>query len=74
MAIQENIAKKSLVLMVEKGLKGDGSPLLKSRTYSNVKADASAENILAVGKAISGLMQDTVQKVIVSQKVELEEM
>lgn len=74
MTVQENIVKKSMVLMVEDGLKADGSAKFKGRTYGNVKTEAKAEDVLAVGNALGGLMQDTMHNVVVVQKTELEEM
>ncbi len=42
----------------------DGKDVIKSRTYSNVKADASDEGIYAVAEAIASLQEPTMDEVI----------
>lgn len=50
------IKKDSKLQMVfETGLNGQGKPVLKSKTYSNIKQSATADQLFSVGQAIAGL-------------------
>ncbi len=51
----ETINASSLKLRFDKGLGENGKALIGSKTYSNLKEDASSDDILAVAKAIEGL-------------------
>jgi hypothetical protein len=42
------------------GLSETGTPIIKSRTYSNVNDTATDEEIYEVGQAVGTLMEDTV--------------
>ena len=73
MAIQEQMNKKSLVINVEDGVNTNGSIKTKARTYSGIKAGATAEDCFAVGTALGNLMANTVQGIALSEKVDLVE-
>lgn len=55
----ETINASSLKLRFDKGLGENGKALIGSKTYSNLKEDASSDDILAVAKAIEGLQKHT---------------
>lgn len=68
MAVQQTISKRTLNLYVKDGVNTDGSDSLKTKTYSKIKAGASAEDILAVAEAIGGLMVNEVAEVALTEK------
>ena len=41
---------------------------LKNKNYANVKKDASADSLIAVGQAIAGLQDDSLDDTILIQK------
>ncbi|MDU2197742.1 MAG: DUF1659 domain-containing protein [Peptostreptococcaceae bacterium] len=45
----------SLKLQFNRGLGTNGKVIIKSKTFSNLKEDASADDVLAVATAISNL-------------------
>ncbi|MGL5752710.1 MAG: DUF1659 domain-containing protein [Paraclostridium sp.] len=55
MAVSETKNASSLKLKLDCGTDNDGKSIVRSRTYSNVKADATSQDILDVANALIGL-------------------
>ena len=56
MAAVMNVIKRTLSISILRGQDVDGNPVTKSYVYSNVKPDVEPEKLLAVGKALGGLL------------------
>ncbi len=52
-----------LRLVYEAGLDGDGKPIFRARTFSNVKKEATVDQLFQAAQAISTLCNDTLNKV-----------
>ncbi|MBA9026144.1 DUF1659 domain-containing protein [Peribacillus huizhouensis] len=50
-------------LEFETGLDEEGMPIVKRKSFSNVKTDAAPDNILAAAEAIAGLQIHPLSKV-----------
>ncbi|MCM3568531.1 DUF1659 domain-containing protein [Neobacillus mesonae] len=46
-------------LVFQVGMDEEGKPILKSKTFSNVKKESTADQLFQAGTAISGLTNDT---------------
>lgn len=57
MAVKKLPTSVSLVLKVENGTNADGKVKFTKKSFSGVKADAAPADILAVGTAISALLE-----------------
>lgn len=57
MAVMEVREPSSLKIKFNYGSDTNGKAIIKSKTYSYVKADALAEDLFAVAKSLSGLCQ-----------------
>ena len=55
MAVSETKNASSLKLKFDCGLNDDGKTVIKSRTYSNVKADATSQDVFDIAKALVDL-------------------
>lgn len=55
MAVSETKNASSLKLKFDCGLNDDGKTVIKSRTYSNVKADATSQDVFDVARALVDL-------------------
>lgn len=53
-----------LVLRVQDGVNSKGAPVLKNRTFRNLKADAADDAVEAVGKALAALQNNTLSAVV----------
>ncbi|WP_110112072.1 DUF1659 domain-containing protein [Bacillus sp. CGMCC 1.16541] len=54
-------------LVFEDGMKVDGSPIFKTKTFNNVRQDATAEELTATAEAIASLQTkplDAIEEVI----------
>lgn len=52
-----------LRLVFETGVDGEGNPILKSKTFSNVKKEATVDQLFQAAQAITALCNDTLNKV-----------
>ncbi|WHY85962.1 DUF1659 domain-containing protein [Neobacillus novalis] len=52
-----------LRLVFEAGMDGKGNPLYKAKTFSNVKKEATADQLFQAAQAISVLCKDPLNKV-----------
>ena len=55
MAVSETKNASSLKLKFDCGLNDDGKTVIKSRTYPNVKADATSQDVFDVARALVDL-------------------
>lgn len=55
MAVVNIPQKTTLSIQVQKGISESGNPIYAYRNYSNVKPDATSQNIFHVANAIAGL-------------------
>ena len=55
MSVSETKNASSLKLKFDCGLNDDGKSVIKSRTYSNVKADATSQDVFDVARALVDL-------------------
>lgn len=55
MAVSETKNASSLKLKFDCGMNDDGKTVIKSRTYSNVKADAAYQDVFDVAKGLVDL-------------------
>lgn len=53
-----------LVLRVQDGVNTQGKPVLKNRTFRNLKATATDDAVMAVGKALAGLQNNTLNAIV----------
>ena len=53
-----------LVLRVQDGVDSKGAPVLKNRTFRNLKADAADDAVEAIGKALAALQNNTLSAVV----------
>ena len=60
---QAMLAETKLRLVFEAGMDVDGSPILKAKTFNNVKKGATADQLYQVAQAISVLCTDTLSSV-----------
>ncbi|WHY85997.1 DUF1659 domain-containing protein [Neobacillus novalis] len=52
-----------LHLVFEAGMDDEGNPIFKAKTFSNVKKEATADQLFQAAQAISVLCKDTLNKV-----------
>lgn len=57
MAVVKLPTSVSLVLEVQNGVDSDGDPKYSKKSFSGVKSDAEAADVLAVGTAISAVLE-----------------
>ena len=53
-----------LVLRVQDGADSKGAPVLKNRTFRNLKADAAEGTVETIGKALAALQNNTLSAVV----------
>ena len=53
-----------LILRVQDGVNTKGTPVLKNRTFRNLKATATDDAVVAVGKALAELQTNTLSAVV----------
>ena len=71
--INQNLLKRSLVINVEDGVNADGSTRTKSRTYSEIKEDSTAESLFEAGNALASLMANPMVNIMLNDRSELVE-
>jgi len=68
MAVEKTVTYSSMSLSFNQGLDEFGKEIIKKRTYSNVKPDATPENIFNVATAIGGLCKYTLEEVGLNER------
>lgn len=64
MPVQETKNPSALKIKFDCGLDENGKTIVKNRTLSNVKSDASSQNILDVANALIGLCEHPALEVL----------
>ncbi len=64
MAVNTELASTRLQMVLIQGYDEDGKPVLRTRTYSNIKTDADNENIYNVAQNFSALQIHDLDKVV----------
>jgi hypothetical protein len=72
MAVQSLAYNSRLILRVQVGIQ-QGNPVLRNRSFNNVKADVSDEAVYTVAQALGSLQKFPVVKVIRTNDEELSE-
>ncbi|HHV07316.1 MAG TPA: DUF1659 domain-containing protein [Firmicutes bacterium] len=57
MAVERTPEVSRLQLQLQTGIDEDNKPIVKNRSFSNVKADAADEDVHAVAQSLAGLQQ-----------------
>jgi hypothetical protein len=60
---QALLAETKLRLVFEVGMDVDGEPILKTKTFSNVKKEATADQLYQAAQAIYSLSNDILSRV-----------
>ena len=68
MAVEKTVTYSSMSLTFNQGLDEFGKEITKKRTYSNVKPDATLENVYNVATAIAGLCKYTLEEVGMNER------
>ena len=55
---QAIMTSSKLLVSYETGLNEKGEPIFKTKTYSNVKEEATADQLYSVGQALASLSND----------------
>ncbi|MEG0798434.1 MAG: DUF1659 domain-containing protein [Acidaminococcaceae bacterium] len=69
----KTVEKVSLQVQVDNGLSSTGIAVSKNYTYNNVKPAAAADQVLAVGKALSGLIDHELRGIYCTERSVLTE-
>ena len=64
MAVTETKNPSSLKVKFDCGLNDDGKTIVRTRTYSNVKADANVQDVFDVANALVDLQQHSSLEVL----------
>ncbi|MGL5752405.1 MAG: DUF1659 domain-containing protein [Paraclostridium sp.] len=64
MAVTETKNLSALKMKFDAGLNDDGKTIVKSRTFSNIKHNAAAQDVLDIANALSELQQHGLLEVL----------
>lgn len=59
MAANKEIQKVSLSFKLDNGVDDEGKPVYKTKSFANIKGNASADAIFAVAEGIKTVLKDT---------------
>ena len=71
--VTESLVSRKLLLAVRDGVNASGTAKIKTRSYSNLNADASAEAMHATGKALATLTKNELANIYYDDKSLLQE-
>ena len=71
MAVQSIPLSSRLQLRLHTGYDEDNDPIIRTRTFSNLKTDADAEDVHEVATQLAGLQEHDVEKIRKVEEVEL---
>ena len=73
MAAQKTILSQTMAINVEDGFDDEGGAKTKAHTYSGIKKDASADELVKAATALGSLMENEVVNIVVTEKAEVAE-
>jgi hypothetical protein len=73
MAINKNRTDSKIVVRVENGTSASGAKNIKNLNYSSIRLDATDEQLLAAGKAISELQSKVLSAIRVVETYDMSE-
>lgn len=71
MAVTVNPLASRLQLQLMTGSTPEGKPILRTRSFSNIKTDADNEDLLQTGQELAGLQQHQLEAIKRVDEVEL---
>ncbi|MDR7002886.1 DUF1659 domain-containing protein [Neobacillus niacini] len=60
---QARLATTKLRIVFETGVDGEGNPILKAKSFNNIKKEATADQLYQAAQAIFVLCNDTLNRV-----------
>ncbi|MGB4504262.1 MAG: DUF1659 domain-containing protein [Syntrophaceticus sp.] len=72
MPVTASLKKSSLQMKMHTGTNDQGNPIIRTKSYSNVKTTALDDDIYAVGFVLAGLQMHPVESIRRVNEVELE--
>lgn len=73
MAAAKTVLSQTMSINVEDGFDGEGTAQTKAHTYSGIKKDAGADELVKAGTALGSLMENEVVNIVVTEKAEVAE-
>lgn len=73
MAAAKTVLSQTMSINVEDGFDGEGTTQTKAHTYSGIKKDAGADELVKAGTALGSLMENEVVNIVVTEKAEVAE-
>ncbi len=73
MAAAKTVVSQTMTINIEEGFDGEGKQQLKPHTYSGIKKEASADELVKAGTALGSLMENEVASIVVTEKAEVAE-
>jgi len=64
MAVERNEAPSRLQLQFQTGVDNEGKPIIRTKTYANVKPATSDEDLYQVGEALAQLQQHMLMDIL----------
>lgn len=58
-----NLLETKLRMVFEKGMDEKGNPILNTKTFNNIKKEATTDQLFQVAQAISALVNDSLTKI-----------
>ena len=66
MAAAKTVLSQTMSINVEDGFDGEGTAQTKAHTYSGIKKDAGADELVKAGTALGSLMENEVVNIVVT--------
>ena len=73
MAAQKTVLSQTMAINVEDGFDDEGGAKTKAHTYSGIKKDATADELVKAAAALGSLMENEVVNIVVTEKTEVAE-
>lgn len=73
MAINKTILKRTLTINTENGVDSEGETKLKAHNYTGVNPGVTLDGLHQAGTALGGLMEHTLESIVLTEKDQLVE-